>query len=116
MRGRGIYWLWASILALFVALWLLTAEVDAVHRGTCRGWHVTILGSNEDDTIFGTDKHDVIRARRGDDIIFGGDKNDVICGGPGDDYLDGGDGYDRGHAGKGDDVCVDTEKESMCEM
>ncbi len=66
-------------------------------------FYVQVLGSTNDDVIFGTEKgerlevvqgNDVLRGLGGDDTLVGGLGNDVIMGGPGNDSIDGGDGQD----------------------
>lgn len=70
----------------------------------------TILGTEGNDRLIGTDGDDVIcglggndriHGGGGNDLLIGGDGNDVIRGGSGDDILTGGDGRDilRGESG-----------------
>ena len=64
---------------------------------------VQVLGSTQDDVIFGTEKgerlevvqgNDVLRGLGGNDTLLGGLGNDALMGGPGNDSIDGGDGQD----------------------
>ena len=64
---------------------------------------VQVLGSTQDDVIFGTEKgerlevvqgNDVLRGLGGNDTLVGGLGNDALMGGPGNDSIDGGDGQD----------------------
>ena len=54
-----------------------------------------LIGTDEDDEIFGLD---------GNDLLIGGDGNDALYGGTGNDGLIGGDGRDTLHGGTGDDA------------
>ena len=82
---------------------------------TCNGREATIIGTNGDDVLIGTDKVDVIMGLKGDDVIKGLKKGDHICGGPGRDviygnkgadHLLGNDGGDRIMGGGGDDFIL----------
>jgi hypothetical protein len=64
---------------------------------------VQVLGSTQDDMIFGTENgerlevvggNDVLRGLGGNDTLLGGLGNDALMGGPGNDSIDGGDGQD----------------------
>ncbi len=70
----------------------------------CRGYAVTIVGTDGDDTIRGTEGADVIHGFDGNDRIEGLGGRDLICGGPGDDILHGGDGDDTLVGEDGDDL------------
>jgi Ca2+-binding RTX toxin-like protein len=61
----------------------------------CRGVEATIVGTDDPDTIFGTEGDDVIVGLDGNDRIFAYGGNDLICAGF---------GYDRVFAGEGDDL------------
>ena len=54
-----------------------------------------IVGTNEKDTLVGTNGPDIICGKGDGDNIKGGDGNDIILGGPGPDNLQGGDGNDK---------------------
>jgi Ca2+-binding RTX toxin-like protein len=81
----------ATMLALPVTP-ALTAEAQAPK---CKGREVTILGTDEAETLRGTNHRDVILALAGDDRIDGRGGNDVICGGAGRDLIKGGSGHDK---------------------
>jgi Ca2+-binding RTX toxin-like protein len=72
------------------------AQVAAV---TCFGATATIVGTERNDAIFGTQGPDVIATLGGDDTVVAGAGSDLVCTGPGndgvlgeagDDSLDGG--------------------------
>jgi Ca2+-binding RTX toxin-like protein len=81
---------------------LLWAE-DHDPRPTCNGEYATILDTNGDRVIIGSDGRDVIVGTQGDDYIEGGGGDDVICGLAGADVLAGGDGDDLILGGPGND-------------
>lgn len=67
-------------------------------------WFVpTVIGTDGDDEIVGTNKRDVIWGGDGADIITGLSGDDVICGGPGADIIAGGNGEDDVRGGQGPD-------------
>jgi len=66
--------------------------------------HGKVLGTNDDDSLEGSQKNDYIVGRKGDDELFGFAGNDKLKGGRGDDELYGGDGNDKLYGGKGDDT------------
>ena len=71
-----------------------TRIVEADRGPNCRGTAATIVGTNGDDVITGTNGRDVIVAGPGDDRIRGFGGRDLICAGGGNDRV-------RGY-GKGD--------------
>lgn len=71
---------------------------------TCEGRRATVVGSNGDDVLEGTDGDDVIVGRGGDDVIRSWAGDDLVCGGDGDDVIDAGFGTDRVWGGEGDDT------------
>jgi Ca2+-binding RTX toxin-like protein len=76
---------------------LLAVAASGAETGAapmCGGKRATIVGSDGDDVIQGTEKADVIWAGPGDDTVYGGLGNDVVCGGAGDDLIHGGRGND----------------------
>lgn len=77
-------------------VWAASAQVES-----CMGFEATIVGTDSDDQIQGSDGNDVIAALDGDDTVRGGGGVDIICGGPGGDSV-----YGRGHllGGSGDDL------------
>jgi hypothetical protein len=70
---------------------------------TCNGLTATIIGTDGDDVIVGTNKMDVIVGLGGDDLINGKGGEDVICAGDGDDIVNGGNGGDTIFGGADDD-------------
>ena len=84
----------ATLLALPVGP-AQAAEAAAALAPKCKGREVTILGTDDGETLRGTNKRDVILALDGDDRIDGRGGNDVICGGAGRDLINGGPGHDK---------------------
>jgi Ca2+-binding RTX toxin-like protein len=76
---------------------------DDVITGTDR--HDYIAGRDGNDTLNGLARSDYIRGGRGNDTVNAGAGADLVMGGPGDDTLSGDDGPDRIFAQRG----VDTE-------
>lgn len=70
----------------------LIVGIDLVEL--CAGLTPTIIGTDGDDVLAGTNGTDVIMGLGGDDIISGRNGDDVLCGGAGDDELWGGNGDD----------------------
>ncbi|MEM9654987.1 MAG: right-handed parallel beta-helix repeat-containing protein [Actinomycetota bacterium] len=70
----------------------------------CNGFPATIVGTEGDDIIFGTNRRDVIVGLGGNDIIHGEIGPDIICGGEGDDELRGGRENDFLSGGPGNDL------------
>jgi Ca2+-binding RTX toxin-like protein len=73
-------------------------------------------GSDQNDTIYGTNGPDVLLGRGGNDTLFGlggndvlegGTGNDVLWGGPGRDIMMGGPGNDRFHSRDGKRDIID---------
>ena len=84
-----------------------TAVIAADGGGTgvsCGGREATIVGTGAAETLLGTDKRDVIKARGGNDLIRGLGIGDVVCAGGGDDTVRGGGGNDRLRGGAGRDL------------
>lgn len=80
---------------------------------TCNGLEATIVGTDGNDTLYGTDGPDVIVGLDGNDRIYGYEGDDVICagsgrdrafGGGGDDIINGGAANDQLFGGFGNDV------------
>ncbi len=63
-----------------------------------------IMGSPEDDILYGTNVADLIFAEEGDDIVMGAKGNDCIFGGDGDDIIFGNEGSDNLTGGDGNDI------------
>ncbi len=62
-----------------------------------------LLGTEDNDIIYGYEENDFILAGAGDDLAFGGPGNDGILGGLGSDFLFGDSGHDWLEGGPGDD-------------
>jgi hypothetical protein len=82
------------------------------------GDHVTMGGTENNDTIIGGIGDDSIWGRDGNDRLEGGDGADLIEGGPGDDIItdlsgpdviEGGAGHDAIHSGNSEDVVFGDE-------
>jgi Ca2+-binding RTX toxin-like protein len=86
-----------AIVGLLAATVLIVPAGPAVTAAApaCKGRAVTILGTDGDDNLRGTNKRDVVLALGGDDRIDGRGGNDVICGGSGRDLIQGGSGADK---------------------
>ncbi|MEM7745900.1 MAG: hypothetical protein AAF409_19540, partial [Pseudomonadota bacterium] len=81
-----------------VLLNLATGEIDVARE--VRNFE-NVIGSNENDDIFGTDGANTIEGRGGSDLIITGDGDDVIFGGAGFDLIDPGNGNDVVYGGDG---------------
>ena len=66
----------------------------------------TILGTNGDDIIEALGGDDFVLGKRGDDVIHGGGGNDNLNGGSGDDLLDGGVDNDSISGSSGNDILL----------
>ena len=88
-----------NLIASLVALSLIGTGLFAAHAAaetpSCFGREATIVGTNNDDTLRGTDAADVIVGGDGHDEIHGLGGSDLICGGSGSDSIFGGDDDDR---------------------
>jgi uncharacterized repeat protein (TIGR01451 family) len=71
---------------------------------TCAGRTATIVGTGASDTLRGTSRRDVIKARGGNDQISGLQQKDVVCAGGGNDTVRGGGGGDTLKGGSGRDL------------
>lgn len=90
-----------------------TYSISEIADELAVGDGVAIHGQDEmDDSLAGSDGHDVINGLGGNDIldggkgndrINGGEGNDELIGGLGNDFLDGGAGEDLLRGGRGDD-------------
>ena len=72
--------------------------------GNSPSYYNTIIGSEDDDQLFGTTLADLIFAKGGDDIIFGSKGNDCILGGDGNDIIFGDAGNDNISGQDGNDI------------
>jgi Ca2+-binding RTX toxin-like protein len=64
------------------------------------------VGTDEDNTLIGSNRSDYIFGLGGNDTLFGLGGNDWLFGGDGDDILDGGDGNDQLFGGNGNDTLL----------
>jgi hypothetical protein len=90
-------------LSLFAGLIVAAGFPATLLAETCNGLQATIVGTDGNDVINGTNKMDVIVGLGGDDIINSGGGKDVVCAGDGDDIVNGGNGGDTIFGGAGDD-------------
>jgi 4-hydroxy-3-methylbut-2-enyl diphosphate reductase IspH len=81
---------------------LQTINVQAC--GKEDSYYNMIMGSPEDDILYGTNVADLIFAEEGDDIVMGAKGNDCIFGGDGDDIIFGNEGSDNLTGGDGNDI------------
>ncbi|GJD96665.1 calcium-binding protein [Methylobacterium iners] len=63
----------------------------------------TLVGTDQQDVIYGYKGNDMLTGRDGNDILYGGEGNDNLHGGEGNDTLDGGFGVDDLWGGAGSD-------------
>ncbi|WP_159788117.1 Calx-beta domain-containing protein [Sodalinema gerasimenkoae] len=63
-----------------------------------------VVGSEEDNFLFGFEGNDTLLGLGGNDVILGGAGDNIISGGSGDDILRGGAGNDSLVGGSGDDI------------
>ncbi|MEM1315368.1 MAG: hypothetical protein AAGI51_12485 [Pseudomonadota bacterium] len=72
-------------------------------------------GGNRAETLLGSERNDILTARRGDDLLIGAGGNDRLFGGAGDDALIADAGSDRLTGGRGADrfVIVDGTEEDV---
>jgi Ca2+-binding RTX toxin-like protein len=76
----------------------------------------TLAGLAGDDLLYGGEGNDTLKGEDGNDALFGDDGNDLLYGGAGNDLLDGGTGTDRMYGGAGDDVYwVDSSADKVFE-
>jgi Ca2+-binding RTX toxin-like protein len=65
-----------------------------------------VSGKEGDDSIIGSNQNDYLFGDEGDDTIEGGTGNDQLDGGTGDDLLQGGNGNDQLDGGTGNDTLI----------
>ena len=68
--------------------------------------NAAIVGTEEDDLLFGTPEAESIDGLGGNDIIIAGDGDDTLEGGAGDDFIDAEAGDDLASGGVGNDIIV----------
>jgi trypsin len=91
----------------WISAWLATPMLR------CGGQPATILGSRDDDVVYGTAGNDVIVARAGDDEVWGYGGDDLICLGPGNDRAYGNTGNDAVRGRGGDDYIEGNKGEDL---
>jgi Ca2+-binding RTX toxin-like protein len=101
--------------SMFLTMVLVSGIAWAVTRN-CEAGADFCVGTNQDDTLNGSDVRDRIYGKDGDDHMLGNDGNDGFSGGRGADTISGGDGLDnlnesggadRLYGGGGDDDLTD---------
>jgi len=99
----------AAAVAVIAVVFIAAAPVPEEEDPRCRGRLAKIVGTSDDDVLYGTPSRDVIWGGEGDDVIHGSLGNDLLCGGPGADLVHGGRGNDivEGGAGDGDQAIGD---------
>lgn len=109
MRRRAMLAAMAALVTLTVLATLFGVSGDepgaelSADGATCEGLPATIVGTDRNDTLDGTEGVDVIVAKGGNDTIRGYGDDDVICAGAGDDKIMTGAGDDVAIGGTGDD-------------
>jgi cysteinyl-tRNA synthetase len=77
------------------------SEEDMTILGT--GKNDILHGKNGDDTIKGYNGHDTLYGAGGDDLLYGASGNDILYGDAGNDFLNGQEGRDKLYGGVGND-------------
>ena len=65
-----------------------------------------VIGTDENDTLNGSNTQDVVWAEGGDDIVNAGAGNDIVYGGSGNDTINAGSGDDVVYGNEGDDIII----------
>ena len=81
-----------------------TQTINVQACGKPDSYYNSIMGTPDEDVLFGTNVADLIFAFEGDDIISGAKGNDCIFGGDGDDIVFGNEGNDNISGGEGSDI------------
>lgn len=81
-----------------------TQIINVQACGKPDSYYNTIMGTPDEDILFGTNLADLIFGFEGDDIISGAKGNDCIFGGDGDDIVFGNEGNDNISGGDGSDI------------
>ena len=85
----------------------LTPDASGTGAGGDRLVNVeSVIGTDHNDTLGGSQRADVLIGGGGDDILVGGDGNDRLEGNAGNDMVVGGFGNDRLDGGEGDDTLI----------
>jgi Ca2+-binding RTX toxin-like protein len=66
--------------------------------------NTSLVGTIEDDIIWGYIGNDTLKGEGGNDTLVGNIGNDILIGGEGNDALEGSGGYDTYYAGHGDTI------------
>jgi Ca2+-binding RTX toxin-like protein len=83
---------------------VITIVADDGHGGISSVQIKVIVGTNQKETINGTNGADMIFGLNGDDTINGNAGDDLICGGNGGGTINGGDDDDTIDGGGGNDI------------
>jgi Ca2+-binding RTX toxin-like protein len=81
-----------------------TQSINAGYLVSGKGGNDDIVGSRQNDYLFGDEGNDTIEGGNGNDQLDGGIDDDLLISGEGDDQLDGGIGADTLIGGNGDDT------------
>ena len=81
-----------------------TTVVEPGPAPTCSGQTASVIGTEGNDTLTGTNKKDVFFAAGGNDTILGLGGDDIVCTGAGNDTVKGAAGNDEIRTGGGDDL------------
>ncbi len=92
---------------------LTAGEVGQLFEGGEFG--TTVVGTADDDMLFGGSAAEQLRGGRGDDGLHGGLGNDELLGGNGQDDLHGGGGDDELDGRDGDDLLAGGEGDDLLE-
>lgn len=103
-----------GVVGLVGALLLPISPAGGAPSATCDGKPATIIGTDQEDDLEGTEGDDVVSLGDGQDLFHGHGGDDTICagtgpgdsikGGPGNDRLIGEGGRDFLYGGSGDDT------------
>lgn len=97
------------ILTTFGLLSAMAWPATAQTTYTCFGLEATILGTPEDDELWGTNGIDVMAAFGGNDLVVGDRRRDFMCGGAGNDFMSGGGSGDSLDGSTGADYLTASE-------
>jgi len=92
---------WVEVTVITGGCMIVEPPVEPI---MCNGLLATIVGTDQNDTIMGTEGDDVIVALKGNDTVFGLGGDDTICGNQGNDTINGGKGDDHLRGGNGNDT------------
>ena len=93
--GTGVGFKDPSLVGTGTALYRRYLDPREVWEGSSLSLpEVTMFGTDDNDTIVGSDKATQVYAGEGNDVVIAGDTGSILDGGNGDDYLYGGNGDD----------------------